>query len=171
VIRKAAIVCVGILLAGSSRADPTEPKPGRHSLSEFDFLIGRWTCTVTAGDKPLGKASAQYEWIYNGKVLKETLEAPGYSGTFLTTYDPRTDSFKGVGVGNDGSYVVWQNGGIDGNKSSEKGYLFDADKLIPASRTEFEKVTNNHYLIRDFKPDTASGPGEPTDTEDCTRTS
>ena len=140
-----------------------------HSLSELSFLIGKWNCRMTVADKPDAQMSATYEWLYDGKVLKETLEAPGYSGMFLTTYDSNSNTFKGVGVGSDGTPIVWENGGMVNGKSSETGYVLGAGKLITASRTEFGKIDDHHYVIRDFTPDTPKGPGKIQDTEDCIR--
>jgi hypothetical protein len=91
-------------------------------------------------------------------------------GEFLTTYDKATDRFKGVGVGAWGSYVVWENPGFHKGRASEIVYRFDGGRMTPVSRSEFEHISNTHYVVHDFDADTASGSGAATDTEDCTKT-
>jgi hypothetical protein len=155
------------LAAASSMAEP--PAAPRHSLHEMDFLIGRWQCRVTQAGQPESRMTAVYDWLYGGKVLRETLEAPGYSGMFFTTYDPRSDTLKGVAVGSDGNAIIWENGGTVDNRSTETGYVFGAGALKAVSRTTWERLSDSHYLIHDFGPNTAAGPGAPTDTEDCVK--
>jgi hypothetical protein len=41
--------------------------------------------------------------------------------------------------------------------------------MTPASRSEFERVSDMHYVVRDFEPGTASSSGAATDTEDCVK--
>jgi hypothetical protein len=153
--------------AGTSHAEP--PKAAVHSLHEMDFLIGRWECRVTQAGQPESHMTAVYDWLYQRKVLREVLDAPGYSGTFFTTYDQRSDTFKGVAVGSDGNAIIWENGGMTGNRSTETGYVFGAGALKPVSRTTWERLSDDHYVIRDFEPDTAAGPGAATDVEDCVK--
>jgi hypothetical protein len=52
---------------------------------------------------------------------------------------------------------------------SERGYAFDGGKMTLVSRSEFERVSDTHYVVRDFEPDTAAGNGKATDTEDCVK--
>lgn len=87
-------------------------------------------------------------------------------GEFLTTYDQANDRFKGVGVGAWG-YVVWENSGFHEGRLSEGGYAFDNGRMTPVSRSEFERVSDSHYLVHDFDAGTASRSGAATDTEDC----
>lgn len=142
-----------------------------HSMSEFDYLIGTWQCLNTQAGKPATQSRVQFEWMYDKKALKETVNAAGYAGEFLTTLDKNSNTFKGVAVESPGSYVVWENSGMTSNTSSEVGYRFEHGQLHPVSRTDAERLNDTHYIIRDFGPDTASGKGQPTDTEDCRKRS
>jgi hypothetical protein len=87
-------------------------------------------------------------------------------GEFLTTYDKVTDRFKGVGVGAWG-YVVWENSGFHEEHLSERGFMFDGGKMTPVSRSEFDRISDTHYVVHDFDVGTASSAGTATDTEDC----
>jgi len=169
-----ALILAGIFVSAYSTAatpgaTPAVPTGAVHSLSEFDFLIGDWTCRNTEAGKPDVRASVQFGWMYDKKVLKEVVTAPGYSGEFLTTLDKKTNTFKGVAVDSFGGYIVWENPGMKNKVSSEVGYLFADGRLIPVSRSDFERVSDTHYVIRDFGPDTDAGKGRATDTEDCTK--
>ena len=141
--------------------DPTHP-PG-----EYRFLIGSWTCRVTENGKRDAQSKVTFEWLYDGNVLKETVNSATYAGQFMTVLDMSSGMFKGVAVGNDGSYIVWETAGLTDNKSTEVGYLFGNGKMTAVSRSDFEKVSETHYIIRDFRADTSTGKGPPTDTEDC----
>jgi hypothetical protein len=154
--------------AAATVLDPSLSQPPK-SLSDLAFMIGDWRCAVTEAGKPATHSSVKFEWIYDKNVLKETVVSPAYSGQFMTTIDKKSNTFKGVAVGNDGSYVVWESPGLKDNKSSEVGYVFSNGQLIPVSRSDFELKSNSHYVIRDFRADTATGKGAPTDTEDCTK--
>ncbi len=162
---------LGALIAANA-AQAQQAAPPTHSLAEMAPFIGRWDCTVTEAGRPTSHMSAVYDWLCDGKALREVITAPGYSGVFATTYDRRSNSFKGVAVGSDGGAIVWENPGFTGNHASEVGYVFGAGRLVPISRTETEIVSTTHYIIRDFGPDTASGGrGPATDTENCTKLS
>jgi hypothetical protein len=39
--------------------------------------------------------------------------------------------------------------------------------MRPVSRSEFERVSDTHYVVHDFEAGTASKNGSATDTEDC----
>lgn len=165
-----ALASTPLLLAAEAGlgADPGKTA-GPRSLSEFQFLIGNWTCRITEAGKPETRSSVRFEWMYDGKVLKETVTSPAYSGQFMTVLDKRSNTFKGVAVGNDGSYIVWENPGMVDGKSSEVGYLFADGKMTPASRSDFERLSDTHYVIRDFGADAPGGKGRPADTEDCSK--
>jgi hypothetical protein len=159
------IACLGILSCGAGRASGM---PLQHSMeSDYGFMIGRWTCHVTQAGTPDRDVSAEYEWSYDKRILRETMKFGGKSiGEFLTSYDKATDRFKGVGVGPWG-YVVWENAGFHDGHLSERGYSFDSGKMTLVSRSEFERVDDSHYVVRDFQPTSASGAEAATDTEDC----
>lgn len=144
--------------------------PVRHSLgSDYGFMIGHWTCHVTQAGTPDRDMSVEYEWAYDKHILRESmLLGSKLIGEFLTSYDEVTDRFKGVGVGAWG-YVVWENAGFHEGRLSESGYAFDGGKMTPVSRSEFERVSDTHYVVHDFEADTASGKGAATDTEDCVK--
>jgi hypothetical protein len=144
--------------------------PARHSLdSDYAFLIGHWTCHVTQAGTPDQTITAEYEWTHDKHVLRENMRLKDkLIGEFLTTYDKATNRFKGVGVGAWG-YVVWENAGFQEGHLSERGFVFDSGKMTPVSRSEFERVSDTHYVVRDFEADTAAGSGKPTDTEDCVK--
>jgi hypothetical protein len=151
--------------------DGTSPATQARSIAaELGFLIGNWTCRNTEPGKPeIIEAHVTYEWAYDKKTLKETLSLPGYTGTFFTTLDKRTNKFKGVAIDNFGGYIIWENQRVSDTKSTEIGYQFDDGKLKPVSRTDFERLSDTHYIIRDFQADTPTGRGAPTDIEDCTK--
>jgi hypothetical protein len=154
----------------TTTAIAVETGSGKLSLSQFDYLIGNWSCNVTEPGKPETQSSISFEWLYDKKVLKETVTAGTYSGQFFTTLDKRNNKFKGVAIANDGGYIVWENPGLADNRASEVGYLFAAGKMIAVSRSDSEKISDSHYVIRDFGPDSASGgKGVEADTEDCTK--
>jgi hypothetical protein len=142
--------------------------PARHSLqSDYGFMIGRWTCHVTQAGSPDQDISAEYEWSYDKHVLRENMRAGDkLIGEFLTTYDKATDRFKGVGVGVWG-YVVWENAGFQDGRLSESGFSFDSGRMTPVSRSEFQRISDTHYTVRDFEAGTVAGSGKATDTEDC----
>jgi hypothetical protein len=144
--------------------------PARHSLeADYGFMIGRWSCHVTQTGTPDSDISAEYEWAYDKHVLRENIRLKDkLIGEFLTTYDKATDRFKGVGVGAWG-YVVWENAGFHAGHLSERGFVFDGGKMTPVSRSECERVSDSHYVVRDFEADTAAGSGKATDTEDCVK--
>jgi hypothetical protein len=141
--------------------------PLHHSLeSDYGFMIGHWTCHVTQAGTPAREVSVEYEWAYEKRILRERMRlGDKLIGEFLTTYDKASDRFKGVGVGDWGSYVVWENKGFHEGHLSESGYVFDGGRMMPVSRSEFERISDAHYIVRDF--DAPSG--SPTDTEDCTK--
>ena len=85
-------------------------------------------------------------------------------GEFLTTYDTATDRFKGVGVGAWGSYVVWENQGFHEGHAREIGYSFDSGRMTPIGRSEFERISDTHYVVHDFEAGTPSSSGAATDT-------
>lgn len=132
-------------------------------------MIGRWQCRVSEAGKPESSFTASYEWLYGGKVLKETVTGPEWSGEFFTTYDPKSNTFKGVAAMSSGGYVVWENGGMTDGHASELGFVFGDQKMHNVSRTTTDRISDTHYVIRDFMPDTPNGPGKPTDSEDCTK--
>jgi hypothetical protein len=145
--------------------------PMRHSLeSDYGFMIGRWTCHVTQAGTPDRDLNVEYEWVYDKQVLRENMRLKDkLIGEFLTTYDKNTDRFKGVGVGGWGGYVVWENQGFHEGRLSETGYLFDSGGMKAVSRSEFERVSDTHYVVRDFDVGPNSSKGPPTDTEDCVK--
>lgn len=63
--------------------------------------------------------------------------------------------------------MVWENRGFHGGRASEIGYVFDGGKMTPVSHSEFERISETHYIVRDFDADTVSSTGSATDTEDC----
>jgi hypothetical protein len=144
--------------------------PSRHSMeSDYGFMIGRWTCHVTQAGSPDRDVTAEYEWAYGKHILRETMRFGDKTiGEFLTSYDKATDRFKGVGVGPWG-YVVWENAGFHDGHLSERGYSFDGGKMTLVSRSEFERIGDTHYVVRDFEPVKASGGEAATDTEDCVK--
>jgi hypothetical protein len=144
--------------------------PARHSLeSDYGFMIGRWTCHVTQAGTADRDLSLEYEWAYDKHILRESMRfGDKLIGEFLTSYDEATDRFKGVGVGPWG-YVVWENAGFHEGRLSERGFVFDAGKMTPVSRSEFERISDTHYVVHDFEAGTASTSGAATDTEDCVK--
>jgi hypothetical protein len=156
-------VCGGVICAADA--------PVRHSLeSDYGFMIGRWTCHVTEAGTADRDVSVEYEWAYDRHILRENMRlGDKLIGEFLTTYDKGTDRFKGVGVGAWG-YVVWENAGFNEGRLSEKGFVFDGGNMTPVSRSEFERISDTHYRVRDFEAGTASRAGAATDTEDCVKT-
>jgi hypothetical protein len=144
--------------------------PVRHSLeADYGFMIGRWTCHVTQVGTPDRDVTAEYEWTYDKGVLRESMRlGDKLVGEFLTTYDKATNRFKGVGVGAWG-YVVWENAGFQAGRLSERGFVFDGGQMMPVSRSEFEHISDAHYIVHDFEAGTASSNGTATDTEDCVK--
>ena len=142
--------------------------PVPHSLeSDYGFMIGHWTCHVTQAGTPDSDVNVEYEWSYDKRILRENMRlGDKLIGEFLTTYDKGTDRFKGVGVGPWG-YVVWENPGFQAGHASERGYMFDSAKMIPVSRSEFDRISDTHYVVHDFEPGKGSGGDSPTDTENC----
>ena len=145
--------------------------PMRHSLeSDYGFMIGRWTCHVTQAGTPARDVRVEYEWAYDRRILRESMRlGDKLIGEFLTTYDKVTDRFKGVGVGAWGSYVVWENPGFHEGHASEIGYVFDGGRMTPVSRSEFDRISDSHYVVHDFDAGTGSTSGAATDTEDCVK--
>jgi hypothetical protein len=142
---------------------------GKHAMAEMTFLIGTWDCRVTQAGRPELKVEVVYDWMYETKrVLKETVKSAQGSAVFQTAYDARSDTFKGVTIGPFGRAVVWENSGEqpDGT-STEVGYVFGDGRLTPVSRTDWQKLSETHYVIRDFGPDVGGAHGPAQDTEDC----
>ena len=154
-----------------SSAKQTSAAPLRHSLeSDYGFMIGRWTCHVTQAGTPDRDVNVEYEWAYDKRILRESMRlADKLVGEFLTTFDQATGRFKGVGIGAWGGYVVWENPGFHDGHLSEIGYVFDSGRMTPISRSEFQRVSDTHYVVHDFDAGagTASSSGTATDTEDC----
>ena len=161
------LLIAGVILTAGLVTQAAAPAK---SLSEdYGAMIGNWSCHVTEAGKPDFTIAIHYEWADGGTVLHQTMEGE-MSGEFFTTYDKRSGSFKGVGVGSWGGYVVWENPGAVGGRSSEIGYVFGDGKMTPISRSDFEIMSPTHYIVRDFTADTPTGgKGTPTDTEDCTK--
>jgi hypothetical protein len=126
------------LFLGSFDATQAGEPPARHSLeTDYGFMIGRWTCHVTQTGTPDHDVNVEYEWSFDRRVLRETMQlGPKLIGEFLTTYDKATDQFKGVGA---------------------------------VSRSEFERVSDTHYIVHDFDVGPAASIGAATDTEDCNK--
>jgi hypothetical protein len=156
------------LFCDGSRANDA---PVRHSLeSDYGFMIGAWTCHVTQAGTPDRDISVEYEWAYSRHVLRENMRLKGrLIGEFFTTYDKATDRFKGAGIGAWGGYVVWENQGFNEGRLNEMGYVFAGGRMTPVSRSEFERVSDTHYLVRDFEVGPDSSKGSATDTEDCVK--
>jgi hypothetical protein len=156
-----------VLLFG--KAIQASESPAGHSLeSDYRFMIGHWTCHVTQAGTPDRDIRVEYEWSYDKRVLRESMRlGDKLIGEFLTTYDKASDRFKGVGVGAWGGYVVWENPGFHEGHLSETGYVFDSGRMTPVSRSEFEHISDTHYIVHDFDSGTASSNGSATDTEDC----
>jgi hypothetical protein len=168
--RLAVALAAAIFLAYlSGNATQASDAPVRHSLeSDYGFMIGRWTCHVTQAGTPDRDVSVVYEWSYDKRILRENMRLRSkLIGEFFTTYDKATDRFKGVGIGAWGSYVVWENAGFHEGRLTERGYVFDSGRMTAVSRSEVERISDAHYVVRDFDADTASGNGSATDTEDC----
>src|ERR1700722_9776175 len=121
----------------------------RHSLeSDYGFMIGRWTCHITQASTPDREVSVEYEWAYDRRIMRESMRlADKLIGEFLTTYDKVAGRFKGVGVGAWGSYIVWENQGFHEGRASEIGYVFDSGRMTPTSRSEFERISDAHYVV------------------------
>jgi hypothetical protein len=168
------VFAVAAFAGASAMADPgpsAEAAPV-HSMDELAYLVGQWDCRVTLPGSDLSaQARATYGLMFDGRVLKETLAAPGFSGEFLTAYDARSNSFKGVAATSGGQTVVWENKGMVDGRSSEVGYRFGDGQMTPVSRSEFERQAPDHYVVRDFRPKPGA-PGEWVlgDTEDCRKT-
>jgi hypothetical protein len=47
--------------------------------------------------------------------------------------------------------------------------VFDGGQMMPVSRSEFEHISDAHYIVHDFEAGTASSNGTATDTEDCVK--
>jgi hypothetical protein len=109
--------------------------------------------------------------MYEGRVLKETIASRAWSGQFMTTLGKRSGSYKGVAVDRFDSCIIRENPGFEGSRSTEVGYQLRDGQLVPVSRSDFELLNGDHYVIRDFMADTPSGKGAATDTEDGTRVS
>ena len=159
-----------LVLLASNPAQSSDA-PVRHSLeSDYGFMIGHWTCHVTQAGTPDHDVGVEYEWAYDKRVLRESMRfGAKLIGEFLTTYDKATDRFKGVGVGAWGGYVVWENRGFREGHLSETGYVFDSGQMKLVSRSEFERISDTHYVVHDFDADTGSTKGAATDTEDCVK--
>jgi hypothetical protein len=153
-----------LLLVTGNRARAADTTV-RHSLeSDYGFMIGRWTCHVTEAGAADRDIRVEYEWDYDKHVLRESMRLGGkLIGEFLTTYDKAGDRFKGVGVGAWG-YVVWENAGFHEGRLTERGFTFDSGKMTPVSRSEFERISDTHYVVHDF-----DAGGKATDTEDCSK--
>jgi len=163
-----AILCsLAFSAAGATQASEQQTK---HSMeADYGFLIGRWTCHVTQAGTPDQTISAEYEWSFETHILRERMRlGDRLIGEFLTSYDKARDGFKGVGVGAWG-YVVWENSGFQNGHLSEKGYVFDSGNMRAVSHSEFERVSDSHYVVHDFEADTAAASGKATDTEDCVK--
>lgn len=63
--------------------------------------------------------------------------------------------------------MVWENRGFHEGHASETGYVFDSGRMTPVSRSEFDHISDTHYLVHDFNVGTGTGGGTATDTEDC----
>ncbi len=162
-----AVICLVSFFGESAQGSDA---PARHSLeADYGFMIGRWTCHVTQDGAAARDVSVEYEWAYDRGILRERMRlADKLIGEFLTSYDKATDRFKGVGVGAWG-YAVWENAGFHQGRLVERGFTFDGEEMTPVSRSEFERVSDAHYVVRDFEADTAAGRGKATDTEDCVK--
>jgi hypothetical protein len=158
-------------LLAMSAAQAFAADPARSLAGDYGFMIGDWTCRVTETRQPDRETRVTYAWAYGGHLLRETVKSPDgkLQGEFLTSYDRRTDSFKGVGVGSWGGYVVWENKGLTRNRSHETGYVFADGKMTAISATDFEKVSERRYIFRDFDVDASGAKAAPTDTEDCVK--
>jgi hypothetical protein len=165
------LAALGAMLCASSAAfaDDGSNQP-RSIVAELGFLIGNWTCKNTEPGKPdITIAQVKYEWAYDQKTLKETVNIPGYQGQFFTTLDKKSNRFKGVAIDNFGGYIIWENQRVSDTKSTEIGYTFADGKMTEVSRTDFERLSDTHYIIRDYQPNTPAGRGAPIDVEDCTK--
>jgi hypothetical protein len=162
----AALLSIVSIFGVAQASDVSAP---RSLESDYGFMIGRWICHVTQAGTPDSDISAEYEWAYDKHVLRESMRlGDKLIGEFLTTYDKGTDRFKGVGVGAWG-YVVWENAGFHEGRLTERGFTLDSGKMTPVSRSEFERVTDTHYVVHDFEADTAARSSKATDTEDCVK--
>jgi len=167
-IALAQIVAFSLVFLFRGTTQATDAPVGHSLESDYGFMIGRWTCHVTQSGTPDRDINVAYEWAYDKRVLRENMRLKDkLIGEFLTTYDKTTDRFKGVGVGGWGGYVVWENRGFHGEHLSETGYMFDSGGMTPVSRSEFERVSDTHYVVRDFDVGPNSSEGAATDTEDC----
>jgi hypothetical protein len=164
-----AILAISLCASSAALASDGSIRP-RSLVGELGFLIGNWTCRNTEPGKPdITEAQVKYEWAYDQKTLKETVNVTGYRGEFFTTLDKKSNTFKGVAVDNFGGYIIWENQRVSDTKSTEVGYQFADGKMTAVSRTDFERLSDTHYIIRDYQADTPAGKGAPIDVEDCTK--
>jgi len=165
-VRTIAFALAATAMGATATAEPAAPKS---MTAEFGWIVGTWTCHNSQAGKPDWDSVKKFEWIYGQKTLKETSTQSDSSGQFFTTVDPNTNSFKGIGLASGGGYIVWSYEGMVNDKATEVGYLIAGDKLIPVSRSDTERLSDTHFIIRDFRADTPTGKGAALDTEDCTK--
>jgi hypothetical protein len=60
--------------------------------------------------------------------------------------------------------VDWENAGFHDGRLTERGFTFDSGKMTPVSRSEFDRISDTHYVVHDF-----DAGGKATDTEDCNK--
>ena len=140
-----------VFILSSSTASSAAP---RHSIGDYAFLIGKWTCTARANGKTTPYRTA-FSWMYpEHTVILQSFSGPRGHASFILTYNAKLDDFRGVFVESertgDATVGAWINPGMQGKGWTEHGYDIDADGFPIASKSTFSNVTKTHYVIRDY---------------------
>lgn len=143
--RLVAALLTAALFAAAPRAQAASAK---HSLNEYAYLIGTWSCTAHVPGRKERAYTTTFKWLFADKTaIDQTFQNAGGQAHFMLTYDKRRDDFRGVFVGDDGSIGTWTNPGAQRGAWTELGYDLDADGYPENSIAHFHDVTPTHYAF------------------------
>lgn len=137
--------------------------PGEHHRV-LDHKVGKWDLTVkmymAPGQPPAeSKATAEYEWILDGRYLVDHTEGDfggmPFHGRGMTGYDNLKQKYVATWVDNMGTGIMTAEGTWD---AAEKTFRFTAEApdvmagKIVQSRSEEILVDDDHWTMRMYMP-------------------
>lgn len=123
--------------------------PTLHSTPELalDFWVGKWECSGEMHG-PKGKvtkteAHNDVVRILGGHIIQENFKMQGFNGMSVSTYIPKTNTWKQTWVDDSGSYLLFE-GGAEGDKVilwTPK----DLNRPLAANRMVFENISPSSF--------------------------
>ena len=137
-------IAAGLLPLGAA----AQTKCQGAGYDDFDFWVGEWTVQWTNPDGSAAQGVNRIRRSHAGCVILEEFDgAPGspLQGMSVSTWDPRKRVWKQTWVDNNGSYLDFEGGVVDGDAPT---------RLVLARRTEVNgQPIRQRMVFRDVAAD------------------